>query len=86
MGPGINLGLLFPERNRMNTTSTAGKSRRGFASMDPEKQREIARKGGAAVPADKRSFSQDRTLAATAGAEGGRQSHRSNVRPAPARA
>jgi len=26
----------------------AGTSRRGFASMDPEKQREIARKGGRA--------------------------------------
>ena len=32
------------------------KSTRGFASMDPEKQRAIARKGGESVPNDKRSF------------------------------
>ena len=44
---------------------------RGFASMSPERVKEIAAKGGAAVPADKRSFSQDRNLAATAGAKGG---------------
>lgn len=48
------------------------KSRRGFAAMDPEKLREIARKGGAAVPGHLRSFSQDRTLAAEAGTKGGR--------------
>ena len=35
-------------------------ARRGFAAMDKERQREIARKGGASVPDDKRSFSQDR--------------------------
>lgn len=51
----------------MNTTKTP----RGFAAMDPEKRREIARKGGAAVPADKRSFAKDRELAALAGAIGG---------------
>ena len=44
---------------------------RGFGSMDPERQREIAARGGAAVAADKRSFSQDRTLAAEAGRKGG---------------
>lgn len=44
---------------------------RGFASLSPERRREIAAKGGASVPADKRSFSQDRTLASTAGAKGG---------------
>ncbi len=51
------------------------KSRRGFASMDPERQREIARKGGASVPADRRSYSQDRALAASAGRKGGETSH-----------
>lgn len=45
---------------------------RGFASMDQDKQREIARKGGANVPHDKRSFAQDRTLASEAGRKGGR--------------
>jgi general stress protein YciG len=40
--------------------------------MDQEKQREIARKGGANVPHDKRSFAQDRALASAAGRKGGR--------------
>jgi len=53
----------------------SGVSKRGFASMDPEKQREIARKGGASVPSEKRSFSQDRSLAAQAGRKGGESSH-----------
>jgi uncharacterized protein len=47
------------------------KSNRGFASMDPEKQRAIARKGGQSVPSEKRSFSQDASLAAAAGRKGG---------------
>ena len=40
---------------------------RGFASMDAEKQRAIARKGGESVPREKRSFSQNAELAAEAG-------------------
>ena len=40
---------------------------RGFAAMDAERRREIARKGGKIVPDEKRSFTQDRTLAAEAG-------------------
>lgn len=51
--------------------TTTTKSRRGFASMDPERRRAIAAKGGASVPADKRSFSKDRALAASAGKRGG---------------
>jgi general stress protein YciG len=47
------------------------KSKRGFASMSPEKQREIACKGGKSVPAEKRSFSQSADLAASAGRKGG---------------
>jgi hypothetical protein len=50
--------------------------KRGFAAMDPERRREIARSGGAAVPSDKRSFAQDRQLAARAGAKGGAASKR----------
>ena len=49
----------------------ARKSGRGFASMDPEKQRAIARKGGESVPHEKRSFSQNPGLAAAAGRKGG---------------
>ncbi len=52
--------------------------RQGFASMDPDKQREIAREGGQSVPDEKRSFSQDRELAAEAGREGGQHSHGGN--------
>ncbi|HEY0948343.1 MAG TPA: general stress protein [Candidatus Paceibacterota bacterium] len=55
----------------------SGTSKRGFASMDPERQREIARKGGASVPAGKRTFSTDRDLAARAGKKGG-EAHRPN--------
>lgn len=46
-------------------------SGRGFASMDPVRQREIASMGGRAVDAAQRSFSQDRQLASTAGRKGG---------------
>ena len=52
-------------------TEQKAKGRRGFAAMDPDKQREIARKGGASVPDDKRSFSQSPELAARAGKAGG---------------
>lgn len=51
--------------------SERGTSLRGFASMDQEKQRAIARKGGESVPNEKRSFSQNRALAAAAGRKGG---------------
>jgi general stress protein YciG len=51
--------------------SSPPKSRRGFACVDPEKHREIARRGGSAVPAEKRSFSQNPDLAAAAGRKGG---------------
>ncbi|AYV48563.1 stress-induced protein [Caulobacter flavus] len=50
---------------------TASTSKRGFAAMSPEKRRQIAAKGGAAVPPEKRSFSQNRDLAASAGRAGG---------------
>lgn len=53
------------------------KSTRGFASMDREKQRAIARKGGTSVPKEKRSFSRNKALAAEAGRKGGQ-----SVRPA----
>jgi general stress protein YciG len=51
--------------------------------MDPERQREIARKGGASVPGEKRSFSQDRRLAAEAGRKGGEASHGTRPRVTP---
>jgi general stress protein YciG len=42
--------------------------------MSPERRLEIARKGGASVPGEKRSFAKDRELAATAGRKGGEAS------------
>ena len=51
----------------MDKARAKGTSQRGFAAMDAEKQRAIARKGGESVPAEKRSFFQNRTLAAEAG-------------------
>lgn len=64
-----------------NTSGASGKSNRGFASMDREKQREIARKGGESVPNEKRSFSQDRSLAAAAGRKGGEASQGARRKP-----
>lgn len=60
------------DNNRGNT------SNRGFASMDEQKQKEIASKGGQSVPPEKRSFSQDRELASEAGKKGGENSHGGN--------
>ena len=56
------------------TENAPKKSTRGFASMDAARQREIASKGGQSVPQEKRSFSQDRELAAQAGRKGGQNS------------
>ncbi|MCY1647177.1 general stress protein [Caulobacter sp. SL161] len=58
----------------MDTDSERPRGRRGFAAMDPERRREIARKGGASVPSEKRSFAKDRDLAANAGRKGGSSS------------
>ncbi len=55
------------------------KAKRGFAAMDPDRRREIAARGGASVPAEKRSFSKSRDLAASAGRTGG------SARPKPPR-
>jgi general stress protein YciG len=49
-----------------------GKQLRGFAAMDEQRQRDIARQGGRSVPDAKRSFSQNHALAVAAGRTGGR--------------
>jgi general stress protein YciG len=54
--------------------------KRGFAAMSAERRREIASKGGASVPDEKRTFSKDKVLAAEAGRKGGNRSRR-GVRP-----
>jgi general stress protein YciG len=56
------------------TSTTKPRARRGFAAMNPDRRREIARKGGASVPGEKRSFAKDRDLAASAGRKGGEAS------------
>jgi len=63
-------------------TGSSGTSNRGFASMDPALQREIASKGGRSVPPEERSFSKDRALAAEAGRKGGEASHCGRRNPA----
>jgi general stress protein YciG len=79
-GPGTNgfpdgcssLKRSSPEEASMAKGNST--SNRGFASMDEARQREIASKGGRSVPAEKRSFSQDRELASEAGRKGGQAS------------
>jgi general stress protein YciG len=60
---------------------TVRKQRRGFAAMSEERRREIARKGGASVPSEKRSFSKNKELATEAGRKGGGISRGGGRRP-----
>lgn len=55
-------------------------SNRGFASMDEEKQREIASKGGQAQGKENNpaNFANDKEKAKEAGKKGGQQSQSSN--------
>ena len=48
------------------------KSRKGLASLSPEKRRLIASMGGKSVPKEKRTFSRNRAVASAAGKKGGR--------------
>lgn len=50
------------------------KAKRGFALLTPEQRKEISARGGAAVPAHKRSFARNRSLAQTCGVQGGARS------------
>lgn len=50
------------------------KSTRGFASMTPERRKEVASKGGSSVKGQNRAFSKDRALAQAAGRKGGLRS------------
>jgi len=70
------------QENENNTTDSTnkGSSRRGFASMDEDKQREIASKGGKAAHEKGTAHEFDSAEAAEAGRKGGqaRQSNRQN--------
>jgi general stress protein YciG len=59
-------------QNNQNDTNT---SARGFASMDPEKQREIASMGGKAAHEKGTAHEFDSQEAAEAGRKGGKASH-----------
>ena len=63
----------------MNTDQARKSAPRGFAAMSLERRREISRRGGAAVPLECRSFSQNRELAVAAGQKGGRHSVRAKL-------
>jgi general stress protein YciG len=45
---------------------------RGFATLSPERRREIASQGGKAVAAENRSFSRDKALAKSAAKKSGK--------------
>jgi general stress protein YciG len=47
---------------------------RGFASMDPARRQEVARRGGASAAPANRTFSRDPELAREAGRKGGLKS------------
>lgn len=58
--------------------NSSGKSRRGFASMSVEKQREIASKGGRAAHKKGTAHEWNSREAAEAGREGGRARQRNS--------
>lgn len=52
--------------------ATPGHARKGFASLTPERRREIAAKGGRSVKPENRTFTKNPDIAKLAGAKGGR--------------
>ncbi len=60
---------------KTTATRTKGKARRGFAAMDPSKQREIAALGGRAAHAKGTAHEWSSTEARTAGSKGGKVAH-----------
>lgn len=62
------------------TDVRAGGSARGFARMDPERQREIASKGGKAAHASGHAHQFTSEEARAAGRKGGQASHSGNPR------
>lgn len=53
------------------TTKKSQVHKRGFASMTPERRREIASKGGKSVKPENRAYARDKDLASRSGRKGG---------------
>lgn len=72
--------MLEDDNQGNNNQGGDGSSRRGFASMDEERQREIASKGGKAAHEKGTAHEFDSAEAAEAGRKGGqaRQANRQN--------
>lgn len=58
--------------NVTDVVEQSGIKRRGFASMSPERRKEIAAMGGKSVLKANRTFSKNKDLAAAAGRKGGK--------------
>jgi uncharacterized protein len=66
------------DNNKKNQDQNSDRtSERGFASMDPQKQQEIASKGGQSQGQENNpgNFANDREKASEAGKKGGQNSH-----------
>jgi len=68
----------FAHENEEKRGRTSGTSRRGFASMDEDRRREIASLGGRSQGKENNpgNFANDRQKAVTAGRKGGQSSSR----------
>lgn len=62
---------MMEDQNTTNETVEKPKALRGFALLTDERRREIAKRGGLAVPPEKRTYSRDKMTAAEAGRKGG---------------
>lgn len=69
---GIDLDFPLKATYSGEKMSPKVKVKRGFAAMDPEKQREIASRGGTALPNEKRSYAKNKKLAQASGRKGGK--------------
>jgi general stress protein YciG len=67
--------ILIAKKITMATDNNNHTSNRGFASMDPDKQRDIASKGGKAAHAMGTAHEFTSAEAAAAGRKGGRAAH-----------
>lgn len=76
-GPGLGgEGFAPTPEGRQAYAASRPKSGRGFASLSPERRRQIAASGGSAVAPQNRAFAKDRALATRAGRLGGEISQR----------